>query len=114
MFRAGDSEDAEVAGCTGDGGRLRERQLLGAANIDPGGVRERRSTCASTATSTATSRSAAACTVASARTSPGASCRITLREWHRRIPEYEVKPGIELHYPPGLREVENLELVWKT
>jgi cytochrome P450 len=40
--------------------------------------------------------------------------RIALREWHRRIPEYEVKPGIELHYPPGLREVENLELVWKT
>jgi cytochrome P450 len=39
--------------------------------------------------------------------------RITLREWHRRIPEYELKPGIELHYPVGLREVENLELVWK-
>jgi hypothetical protein len=24
------------------------------------------------------------------------------------------KPGTELRYPPGLREVENLELVWKT
>jgi cytochrome P450 len=40
--------------------------------------------------------------------------RIALREWHRRIPEYELKPGIELHYPPGLRSVENLELVWPT
>jgi cytochrome P450 len=38
--------------------------------------------------------------------------RVALREWHRRIPEYEVKPGIELHYPTGLRSVENLELVW--
>jgi len=38
--------------------------------------------------------------------------RVALREWHRRIPEYEVRPGIELHYPTGLRSVENLELVW--
>jgi cytochrome P450 len=38
--------------------------------------------------------------------------RVTLREWHRRIPDYGLKPGIELHYAPGLRLVENLELVW--
>jgi cytochrome P450 len=38
--------------------------------------------------------------------------RIALREWHRRIPDYQLKPGIELEYPPGLRMVENLELVW--
>ncbi len=38
--------------------------------------------------------------------------RVALQEWHRRIPEYELKPGIELHYPMGLRSVENLELVW--
>jgi cytochrome P450 len=38
--------------------------------------------------------------------------RVVLREWHRRIPEYELKPGIELHYVMGLRSVENLELVW--
>jgi cytochrome P450 len=40
--------------------------------------------------------------------------RVALREWHRRIPDYQLKPGIELHYPPGLRTVENLELVWPT
>jgi cytochrome P450 len=40
--------------------------------------------------------------------------RVALREWHRRIPEYELKPGIELNYPLGLRSVENLELVWPT
>jgi cytochrome P450 len=38
--------------------------------------------------------------------------RVALREWHRRIPEYQLKPGIELEYPAGLRTVENLELVW--
>ncbi|HLN15556.1 MAG TPA: cytochrome P450 [Acidimicrobiales bacterium] len=38
--------------------------------------------------------------------------RVTLREWHRRIPDYELKPGIELRYTAGLRTVENLELVW--
>lgn len=39
--------------------------------------------------------------------------RITLREWHRRIPEYGIKPGHEtLEYPPGLRHVKDLMLVW--
>ncbi len=38
--------------------------------------------------------------------------RVTLREWHRRIPEYSIKPGVELQYAAGLRMVENLELVW--
>jgi len=39
--------------------------------------------------------------------------RITLREWHRRIPDYGIKPGHEnLEYPPGLRHVKDLMLVW--
>jgi len=39
--------------------------------------------------------------------------RITLREWHRRIPDYSIKPGHEkLEYPPGLRHVKDLTLVW--
>ena len=40
--------------------------------------------------------------------------RVTLREWHKRIPEYELKPGIELEFATALRTVENLELVWRT
>jgi cytochrome P450 len=40
--------------------------------------------------------------------------RVVLREWHRRIPDYALKPGVELEYPPGLRLVENLQLVWPT
>ena len=39
--------------------------------------------------------------------------RVTLREWHRRIPDYTLKPGHEdLEYPPGLRSVKDLTLVW--
>ncbi|HEY3831471.1 MAG TPA: cytochrome P450 [Acidimicrobiia bacterium] len=39
--------------------------------------------------------------------------RITLREWHRRIPSYRIKPGHEaLDYAPGLRHVSNLVLAW--
>jgi cytochrome P450 len=38
--------------------------------------------------------------------------RVMLREWHKRIPDYSLKAGSELHYARGLRSVENLELVW--
>jgi cytochrome P450 len=40
--------------------------------------------------------------------------RITLREWHRRIPDYWITPGHEqLEYPPGLRHVKDLTLTWR-
>jgi len=39
--------------------------------------------------------------------------RITLHEWHRRIPDYWLKSGHEdLEYPPGLRHVKDLTLAW--
>jgi cytochrome P450 len=39
--------------------------------------------------------------------------RIALAEWHRRIPEYTLKPGHEqLEFPPGLRHVKDLTLAW--
>jgi cytochrome P450 len=39
--------------------------------------------------------------------------RAALREWHRRIPDYRIKAGYEdLEYPPGLRHVKDLVLVW--
>jgi cytochrome P450 len=39
--------------------------------------------------------------------------RVALREWHRRIPDYRLKPGHEeLVYPPGLRHVRDLTLAW--
>ena len=39
--------------------------------------------------------------------------RVTLQEWHRRIPSYRIKPGHEdLQYPPGLRHVKDLTLSW--
>jgi len=38
--------------------------------------------------------------------------RVTIEEWHARVPSYELAPGTELVYSQGLRQVENLELVW--
>ena len=38
--------------------------------------------------------------------------RVVLEEWHKRVPRYELAPGIELEYSQGLRQVENPELIW--
>jgi cytochrome P450 len=39
--------------------------------------------------------------------------RIALSEWHRRIPDYRLKPGHEeLEFPPGLRHIKDLTLSW--
>ena len=40
--------------------------------------------------------------------------RVAMEEWHRRIPDYEIKPGETPRYSPGIREVRYLPLVWKT
>jgi cytochrome P450 len=38
---------------------------------------------------------------------------VTMREWHRRIPAYWLKPGHEvLDYPSSLRHVKDLTLAW--
>ena len=37
---------------------------------------------------------------------------MALDEWHRAIPDYRIRDGVELLYSPGLRAVENLELAW--
>jgi cytochrome P450 len=38
--------------------------------------------------------------------------RVAIREWHARIPDYDIPPGTELVFPPGLRSVGNLQLRW--
>ncbi len=38
--------------------------------------------------------------------------RVAMEEWHRRIPDYAVKPGETPRYSPGIREVQYLPLVW--
>jgi cytochrome P450 len=37
--------------------------------------------------------------------------RVALREWHRRIPEYCVKPGAELEYTAGIRTLESFPML---
>ncbi len=39
--------------------------------------------------------------------------RVTLREWHRRIPTYAIAPGTELVYHSGLRQIDSLPLVFE-
>ena len=36
--------------------------------------------------------------------------RVALREWHRRIPEYEVESGHTLVYTPGIRSIDTFPL----
>ena len=37
--------------------------------------------------------------------------RVALREWHRRIPEYRIKPGVELNYTAGIRTLESFPML---
>ena len=32
--------------------------------------------------------------------------RVALREWHKRIPDYEIEPGQELVYTTGIRSID--------
>jgi cytochrome P450 len=38
--------------------------------------------------------------------------RVALQEWHRRIPNYQIKEGETPRYSSGIREVQYLPLVW--
>ncbi len=37
--------------------------------------------------------------------------RVALREWHKRIPEYSLKAGVELDYTTGIRSIEPFPLL---
>jgi cytochrome P450 len=37
--------------------------------------------------------------------------RVALREWHRRIPDYSLKPGVELSYTAGIRTIDAFPMV---
>jgi cytochrome P450 len=38
--------------------------------------------------------------------------RVALREWHRRIPDYAVRPGHELVYTPAIRSIDHFPMVF--
>lgn len=38
--------------------------------------------------------------------------RVAMREWHKRIPEYHLKPGHELLYTPAIRSLETFPMVF--
>ena len=37
--------------------------------------------------------------------------KVALREWHRRIPDYSLKPGTELGYSPGIRALDTFPML---
>jgi len=37
--------------------------------------------------------------------------RVALREWHRRIPDYRIKPGVELTYTAGIRTLDSFPML---
>jgi hypothetical protein len=37
--------------------------------------------------------------------------RVTLREWHARIPDYRIKPGFELEFVKGSRALETFPML---
>jgi cytochrome P450 len=37
--------------------------------------------------------------------------RVALREWHRRYPDYSIKPGVQLEFTTGIRSVDNFPMV---
>ena len=37
--------------------------------------------------------------------------RVAIREWHKRYPEYHVKPGVSLDYTSGIRSIDYFPLV---
>jgi cytochrome P450 len=38
--------------------------------------------------------------------------RVAVEEFHARIPEYEIAPGAEIHFSPGIRQAHSLPLVF--
>ncbi len=40
--------------------------------------------------------------------------RVALEELHRRIPDYRIADGAEIHHSPGIRQTDHLPLVWAT
>lgn len=38
--------------------------------------------------------------------------RVALEELHRRIPDYRIADGAEIHFSPGIRQADRLPLVW--
>jgi hypothetical protein len=38
---------------------------------------------------------------------------VALEEFHRRIPDYRIEEGADIHFSPGIRQANHLPLVWE-
>ena len=104
------AEDTEIAGCPvhkGDNLFV----LVGAANTDPDGI-ERAATVDFQRESNRHFAFGSGIHRCLGSHLARLELRVTLREWHRRIPEYHIPPGTELMWTPMLRAVLDLPLVF--
>ena len=93
------AQDVEMGGVA-PRGRRRGDAAARCRELRRGRVRPTPTTCGSIASPTATWRSAAVRTAASARTSRGMELRVAMEEFHKRIPEYQLADGAEIHFSP--------------
>jgi cytochrome P450 len=104
------TEDTEIAGCPVHKGE-NLFVLVGAANTDPHGL-EQASTVDFQRESNRHFAFGSGIHRCLGSHLARLELRVTLREWHRRIPEYHIPPGTELMWTPMLRAVLELPLVF--
>jgi cytochrome P450 len=103
------TRDAEVAGLAVDAGE-QVMALLGAANVDDremagaGELRWDRSANRHLAFGGGVHRCLGSHLAR-------LELRVALREWHRRIPDYRVAPGVQLDYIAGIRALDSFPMV---
>ncbi|BBZ43542.1 cytochrome P450 [Mycobacterium parmense] len=104
------TQDVEVGGCPISKGE-RVSPLLGAANTDPAEFAEPESVDFARNPNRHRAFGAGPHRCLGSHLAR-MELKVALREFHRRIPDYEIKPGAQLTYTAALRSVESLPLVF--
>ena len=84
--------------------------MIGSANTDEAEFPDARRRCASTARSTAHIAFGGGIHRCLGSHLARLELRVALREWHKRIPEYEVEPGHTLVYTSGIRSIDHFPM----
>ena len=105
------AQDFELGGvklAAGDGATL----MIGAAQLRPGRVRRRRPRCVLDREANRHLAFGGGPHRCLGSHLARLELRVALQEFHKRIPEYEIAEGTEIHFSPGIRQADNLPLVF--